>query len=115
MRRLDLEAAQELLPEVRRLTQAAATRVEELIGRAQVMPEGAPERRALEEQGQGVVNRWAAEIRALGAEPKGLWLVDFDSGEGYYCWRHPEPALEYFHDYESGFAGRRKIPPPVLH
>jgi len=39
-----------------------------------------------------------------------LWLVDFDSGDGiYYCWRHPEASLEYFHEYGAGFAGRRPL------
>ena len=40
------------------------------------------------------------------SEIKGLWLVDFDSGAGYYCWKYPEPSLDYFHGYEEGFAGR---------
>jgi len=25
-----------------------------------------------------------------GLEVKGLWLVDFDNGSGYYCWRYPK-------------------------
>jgi hypothetical protein len=46
----------------------------------------------------------------LGVLVKGMWLVDFDSGDGiYYCWQHPEPTIEYFHDYGSGFAGRRPL------
>ena len=45
-------------------------------------------------------------MRSLGLEIKGLWLVDFDSGAGYYCWKYPEPAIDHFHGYEEGFAGR---------
>ncbi|MDQ2970044.1 MAG: tetratricopeptide repeat protein [Acidobacteriota bacterium] len=59
-----------------------------------------------ENERQGIVREWAREILALGAVIKGLWLVDFDSGAGYYCWKYPEPSLEYFHGYEEGFAGR---------
>ena len=59
-----------------------------------------------ENERQGVVGEWARVILSLGAEIKGLWLVDFDSGAGYYCWKYPEAALEYFHGYEEGFAGR---------
>ena len=32
-----------------------------------------------------VVDGWADELRHLGVEPKGLWLVDFDNGVGCYC------------------------------
>jgi len=58
---------------------------------------------------EGVVEEWAEEVLSRGIEVKGLWLIDFDSGAGYYCWKHPEPALEYFHGYEEGFGGRVKL------
>jgi len=86
------EEAVALLPEVRRLTSAAAAEVEQT-------PETA----------EAVVEGWAEAVMALGIEVKGLWLIDFDNGSGYYCWRHPEPALEYFHGYEEGFRGRVKL------
>jgi hypothetical protein len=38
-----------------------------------------------------------------------LWLVDWDSGDGYYCWRFPEQAIGFFHTYEEGFGGRLPI------
>jgi len=38
-----------------------------------------------------------------------LWLVDFDNGEGYYCWSYPEPAITHYHGYDDGFAGRISI------
>ena len=37
---------------------------------------------------------------------KGLWLVDFDSGDGYWCWAYPEDDLGYWHSYEGGFGAR---------
>jgi hypothetical protein len=48
-------------------------------------------------------------MEALGVEVKGLWLVDFDNGSGYYCWQWPEEGLEYFHGYEEGFEARSRI------
>ena len=49
-------------------------------------------------------------VRNLGVEVKGLWLADFDSGDGYYyCWKLGEDDIEHFHRYETGFAGRRPI------
>jgi hypothetical protein len=38
-----------------------------------------------------------------------VWLVDWDSGAGYYCWRYPEESLGHFHGYQEGFAGRVPI------
>lgn len=55
------------------------------------------------------VLEWQTKIAKLGAEGKGLWLVDFDCGTGYYCWKFPEDSLEYFHNYTEGFLSRRKI------
>ena len=50
-----------------------------------------------------------SELQTLGAEPKGLWLVDFDNGVGYYCWCYPEPGITHYHGYSDGFAGRVTI------
>lgn len=90
------EDACALLPEVQRLTDVAVEQVEQLEGAEPAVY-------------QQIVADWAESVMALGIEVKGLWLVDFDSGGGYYCWRHPEPALEYFHGYEEGFGGRVKL------
>ena len=86
-----LSEARALLPQVRGLTADAVTRYGRLPG---------------EEERREVAEEWARELRSLGLEIKGLWLVDFDSGAGYYCWKYPEAALAHFHSYEEGFAGR---------
>jgi hypothetical protein len=90
-----LDEARTLLPRVKEITSDAVFKFARLA-----------EGEETEEERQGVVGDWAREILALGAEIKGLWLVDFDSGAGYYCWKYPEASLEYFHGYEEGFAGR---------
>jgi regulator of sirC expression with transglutaminase-like and TPR domain len=90
-----LEEARTLLPKVKELTSDAVFKFARLA-----------EDEENEDERQGVVGEWAREVLALGAEIKGLWLVDFDSGAGYYCWKYPENSLEYFHGYEEGFAGR---------
>ena len=58
---------------------------------------------------QRVVQRWAESVMGLGIDVKGVWLVDFDNGSGYYCWQYPEESLQYFHGYEEGFRGRMKL------
>jgi hypothetical protein len=92
-----------MLPQVQQITATAYDRVEELRPRAEGGAKDA--QRMIDE----ILGDWARQILALGVEVKGLWLVDFDSGSGYYCWKHPEPGLRFFHSYEDGFPGRIPI------
>jgi hypothetical protein len=95
------DEAAALLPEVRRLTEEAYREVEA------ITEDGA------EKQGDArideVFGRWAEAMMARGLDVKGLWLVDFDNGSGYYCWRYPEATLMFYHSYEEGFRGRMRI------
>ncbi|HET8761354.1 MAG TPA: DUF2203 domain-containing protein [Nitrospiria bacterium] len=103
------EEAVELFPQILGLTERAVT--DTAIVEAQVLalrPES-HRRQEFEAEYAGIVRDWAAKVMALGCEVKGLWLVDFDNGEGYYCWKYPEPEIGHFHDYMSGFSGRTKI------
>jgi hypothetical protein len=100
------EEALNTFPFVRDLTVAAVRQIEELVGSASDEDE---EREGLEEACSRIAQAWAQEVSALGCEVKGLWLVDWDSGDGYYCWRHPEESIGFFHSYEEGFAGRIPI------
>ena len=100
------DEAAALMPEVRRITEEAFRQVTAL--GATLTPGGAqPE--AAREEADAIVRAWAETLVEMGLEVKGLWLVDFDNGAGYYCWRHPEPDLQYFHTYEDGFRGRIRI------
>ena len=109
MKRWSLIAATEMLPDVRARTARAVADVEQFEAAREALPEGAEERLALEARIAETVQRWAREMEALGLEAKGVWLVDFDSGAGYYCWTWPEPELAFFHGYEEGFSGRARI------
>jgi hypothetical protein len=98
-----------LFPHVRERTAAAVREVDEL---ATTLGANAPEESEIadpESAFRDIVDRWAREIESLGCVVKGLWLVDWDSGDGYFCWKHPEPALAHFHGYDEGFAGRVPI------
>ncbi len=77
-----------------------------------------PELGAMREQMQALFD----ELEELGCSYKD-WsfdkgLVDFPSvidGENVLlCWRSDEPELLYYHDYTSGFAGRKLIPKEYL-
>ena len=91
------EDAAALLPEVQRITAEAVSEVEALPSDTS------------RETAQEIVTRWADAVMGLGIDVKGLWVVDFDTGSGYYCWKYPEESLQYFHGYDDGFAGRVKL------
>ena len=106
---LSLREARELLPRVKSLTAEAVRRAESLAGQLHGLPEDDPQHASLTVVLREVVDAWADEVRALGLHAKGPWLVDFDNGEGYYCWSSPEPTIAHFHGYDDGFAGRMTI------
>ena len=92
--------ARALLPTIRRLTETAQARLAEL---------GAQGTEEAMAQAQAVVQKWVESMAELGVGVKGLWMIDFDTGAGCYCWEYPEPDLSYFYSYEDGFAGRVRI------
>ncbi len=115
------EEACALLDEVREVTSAAHNRLKDLRGRIEKSPPGSPKTKKLNEWLNTVIHQWSEDIMELGALPKGLWTVDFDSGKGfYYCWTLNEATISYYHNYEEGFMGRKPLsdmegnPPPLL-
>jgi hypothetical protein len=105
------EEARSLLPQVREITRDAIEQLAAIQLAIDDTESGEREltHEELQRAAAELLDRWAGKIRALGVEVKGPWLVDFDSGGGYYCWKWPEEALEYFHSYEEGFSGRLPI------
>ncbi|MES1210859.1 MAG: DUF2203 family protein [Acidobacteriota bacterium] len=96
-------------PLVRDLTAAAVRQIEALTASLGSREELDDRRDELEDARERIVGIWAQEVISLGCEVKGLWLVDWDSGDGYYCWRFPEQAIAFFHTYDEGFSGRLPI------
>ena len=106
-KRWTLEAARAIFGEVRERTAQAVREVDALAqrrGRGEGMSPEEVDRRL-----QEALDRWVREMDALGVEVKGPWLVDFDNGRGYYCWKWPEETLDHYHGYDEGFAGRIRI------
>lgn len=102
------EEALEILPQVQKVTTEAIQKISVIAAQIFALRDEAL-KKSYEKEQATLVNGWVQTIEQFGCEVKGLWLVDFDNGEGYYCWQYPEPKLEYFHGYTEGFAGRSKL------
>ena len=104
-----LGEARVLLPRVKEITEHYHDLIEQLQEQLEHL-QHPRDVRHMEARMHSEVQEWVKAIKALGVDVKGLWLADFDSGDGYYyCWQLGEDDIEYFHRYETGFAGRRPI------
>ena len=104
-----LQEARALLPQVKEVTQHYFDVVEEMREQLENLEEPRDAKR-LEGRMNDEVGNCVKPVHNLGVEVKGLWVADFDSGDGYYyCWKLGEDDIEHFHRYETGFAGRRPI------
>ena len=82
-----LEGARALLVDVRAKTECAVAEVDQLEQRRREIVPGSEEDSGVEQALRQTVSTWVRAMEALGVDAKGAWLVDFDTGSGYYCWR----------------------------
>lgn len=108
-RMFTLAETEELFPLVRSITEAAWRELEPVRHRLESMIPANPRIREVEREYEAIVKRWMAKMNRLGLVVKGLWLVDFDTGDGYLCWKFPELRIGYYHGYQEGFMGRRPL------
>jgi hypothetical protein len=104
-----LSEAQALFPLVLRLTKAAHAELEPVRKTLETLLPTDPRLPAVEKSYEETVKHWVGKMERLGLVVKGLWLVDFDTGDGYLCWKFPELRLGHYHGYDEGFAGRRPL------
>lgn len=105
-----LEQARQILPIVRRITEEISEKVDAHITELENTPNHQKKVIIIiEEQINELIYHWNEKIKKLGAIPKGLWLVDFDFGRGYYCWKFPEIGINYWHTREEGYSDRRPL------
>lgn len=95
-----------IFPVVRDRTEAAVQQMAALSNGLRSRADVEARRAEFETACQQVVEQWTLEIESIGCAVKGPWLVDWDSGDGWFCWRYPEPTIGHFHGYEEGFDGR---------
>ncbi|MBI3557975.1 MAG: DUF2203 domain-containing protein [Deltaproteobacteria bacterium] len=104
-----LQEARDLVPLLRKVTADAVGMVNSLLAKLECLSEDDTEFDELRGSIDATVRAWAEKLQKLGCEVKGLWLVDFDNGQGYYCWSFPEDELDHFHSYEEGATERKRI------
>jgi len=128
-----VEEADKLLPQVRRLLRemrACRDRMEKLEKEKAVeelswlQPDGTVSPKAKDQlarldaeqkQQASSFEKLLREMTLLGAQLKDLddGLVDFFTPRGedlvYLCWKEGEDRISYWHDMQSGFAGRRPL------
>lgn len=115
-----LDEARALLPVVFRITKAYRAKVNVLVDRLDALSGQNEELvTTLETQVNDLVQEWQSKVQKLGALPKGLWIADFDSGDGYFCWKFPETTINFWHSYSDGYSKRvpvdERMPQPPLH
>jgi len=102
-----LGEARTALPAIRAYTEKIHEEVELILREGS---ENAAGREEASDKANQVLTRWASWIVDQGIHVKNAFLIDFDSGDGFfYCWQYPETEIEFFHLYEAGFQGRRHV------
>jgi hypothetical protein len=99
----------DLLPVVNKVTSEAKVKTDELLNQLYSLTDVAPGSdlaKSLEAEIDKHIIDWQNKIQKLGGKTKGLWLADFDAGDGYYCWKFPEEKIYFWHRYSEGFNGR---------
>ncbi len=125
-----VEEANKTLPLVRRIVTDIVSTHRSMLERLSELREqdaesaaSAVRRRALEreiEELAETVNRFIGELDEIGALFKGFeeGLVDFysmlDGRPIFLCWKLGEESIEWWHDLDAGYAGRRPLPAHLL-
>jgi hypothetical protein len=78
---------------------------------------------ALERRIQGIardIDQFQTELESLGIQLKDrtIGLIDFpsemDGRRVLLCWRLGEASVQYWHDEQSGYAGRQRLAPTLV-
>jgi len=104
-----LEQANSAVPRVARVTAEVQQRLDEL--RRSYQQATADTESSLEEETRALLGSWQDAILAIGAEPKGLFTVDFRSPDPnvLWCWTVSEPEITHRHFTWESFKNRVDI------
>ncbi len=109
-RAFNLEEAQELLPVVVKITRSYSEQVKILVDRIEGQPDSLKDTNwKVEQEINTLIEAWKSKMTRLGITPRGLWIGDFPTDNGFYCWKFPEEKINFWHSKEDGFSKRRSI------
>ena len=132
MQLFTVDHANRTLPLVRRIVEDVVRshrRWQEAIVELDLLVPGAradlpdPRAVALEREIQAIardIDQFQGELDALGIQLKDrrIGLIDFpsemDGRRVLLCWRLGEPSVQYWHDEQAGYAGRRPLSPTLV-
>ena len=132
MQLFTVDHANRTLPLVRRIVEDIVRehrRWQEAIVELDLLVSGAradlpdPRAVALEREVQTIardIDQFQGELEALGIQLKDrrIGLIDFpsemDGRRVLLCWRLGEPSVQYWHDEQSGYAGRQPLSPTLV-
>ena len=104
-----LAEAQSLLPVVRKVTRRAVGDFDPVRGRYRILFDCDPRKPQLALQYEKIVRLWMTKMARFGLVARGLWAVEFDTGDGYLSWKYPELRLAFFVDSEDPKLTRRSL------
>ena len=104
-----LADANETLPLIQRITADSSQKLQIVRCELRNLLPNDPRVAGVEVRYEKIVKKWISKMERLGVIAKGLWLVDFDTGDGYLCWKYPELKVSHYHEYTGGFATRQPI------
>ena len=104
-----LAEAQSLLPMVRKVTRRAVGDFDPIRLRYRNLLDCDPRKPQLALQYEKIVRLWMTKMERFGLVARGLWTVDFDTGDGYLSWKYPELRLAFFIDFEDPHFIRRSL------
>lgn len=105
-----LEQAQELLPVVVKITRSYSEQVKVLVDRIESQTDASKDTNwRLEQEINTLIDTWKSKMNRLGVTPRGLWIGDFPTANGFYCWKYPEATITYWHSKDDGYSKRRSI------
>jgi hypothetical protein len=107
-RRFTLEEANVFLPSIVKLTTEAIEKVQPLMKKLQD-PRNLEDKKLVTIQIQQTVAHWTDQVLCFGAQTRGLWMVEFETGTNFFNWSYGEKEIMYQRDYNQSFDQRTLI------